>query len=52
MAVKDELTSAITPWAIYVENVRLVPKIIVGETLTVPGTVSTDRTNRLSAFPF
>ena len=52
MEVWDERTGAVTPWAIYVGQDSLVPNIVVGDTLTVPGTLSTDGTNRFSADPF
>jgi len=52
MNVKNESTGAVTPWAIYVAADWLVPKIVVGDTLSVPGTLSTDGTNRLSADEF
>jgi hypothetical protein len=50
--VRDENTGVVTPWAIYVARDYLVPQIVVGQTLSVPGTVSTDGTHRLSADPF
>jgi hypothetical protein len=52
MDVKDERTGAVVPWAIHVEHEWQVPKITVGETLTVQGVLSADGTNRLTAYPF
>jgi len=52
MSVKDPSTGVVTPWAVFVEHDWQVPKIIVGETLTVPGVPSTDGTNRFSAHTF
>jgi hypothetical protein len=51
MDVKDERGN-VTSWAVYVDKDWQVPNIHVGDTLTVPGIVSTDGTNRLSADPF
>jgi hypothetical protein len=50
--VKDAATGVVTPWAVFVEHDWQVPRIIVGETITVPGVPSTDGTNRFSASPF
>ena len=52
MDVKDDSTGVVTPWAIYVARDYQAPNIVIGETLTVPGTLSTDGTNRLGADPF
>jgi hypothetical protein len=52
MDVKDERTGAVSPWAVYVEEDWQVPRIIVGEALTVPGATAADGTNRFSADPF
>jgi hypothetical protein len=52
MNVKDAVTGVVTPWAVFAEHDWQVPKIIVGETLTVPGVPSTDGTNRFNADPF
>jgi hypothetical protein len=52
MDVKDESTGAVTAWAIYVAHDFQAPNIMVGETLTVAGTLSTDGTNRMDADPF
>lgn len=50
--VKDAVTGAVTPWAVFLEHEWHAPKIVVGETLTVPGVQSTDGTMRFSASPF
>jgi hypothetical protein len=50
--VKDAATGAAAPWAVFVEHDWQVPKIVVGETVTVPGVPSTDGTNRFNADPF
>jgi hypothetical protein len=50
--VKDASTGVISPWAVLFEHEWQIPKITVGETITVPGVASTDGTNRFSAFPF
>jgi hypothetical protein len=52
MNVKDAATGTVTPWAVFLEHEWHAPKIVVGETLTVPGVQSTDGTNRLIASPF
>lgn len=52
MNVKDAATGAVTPWAVFLEHEWHAPKIVVGETLTVPGVPSTDGTTRFSASPF
>jgi hypothetical protein len=52
MDVKDETTGAVTAWAVYVAHDFWVPKIVVGDTQSVPGTLSTDGTNRIGADPF
>ena len=52
MDVKDDSTGVVTPWAIYVARDYQAPNIVIGETLTVPGTLSSDGTNRLGADPF
>jgi hypothetical protein len=41
-----------SPWAIYVAHDFQAPNIAIGEKLSVPGTLSTDGTNRLGADPF
>jgi hypothetical protein len=50
--VKDAATGVVTPWAVFIEHDWQVPKITVGEMLTVPGEASTDETKRLIALPF
>jgi hypothetical protein len=52
MNVKDAATGGVTPWAVFVEHDWQVPRIIVGETLTVPGVPGADGTKRLIASPF
>jgi len=52
MDVKDESTGAVTPWAIYVDHDFQAPNIVIGEKLSVTGTLSTDGTNRIDADPF
>jgi hypothetical protein len=52
MNVKDAATGVVAPWAVWVEHDWQVPKIIVGETVTVPGVPGTDGTNRFNAHPF
>jgi hypothetical protein len=52
MDVKDAATGVVTPWAVFIEHDWQVPKIIVGEMLTVPGEAGTDGTKRLIASPF
>ena len=51
MNVTDPSTGAVSPWAVFAER-DFVPKIVVGEMITVPGILSTDGTNRISANPF
>jgi len=52
MSVRNAATGVVTPWAVLIEHDWQVPKIIIGEVLTVPGVPSTDGTKRLIAFPF
>jgi hypothetical protein len=52
MNVKGASTGVVTPWAVFFEREWQIPKIIVGETLTVPGVLSTDGTHRFNAYPF
>ena len=47
MDVKDESTDAVTPWAIYVDHDFQAPNIVIGERLSVTGTLSMDGTNRM-----
>jgi hypothetical protein len=42
----------VASWAVYAAREFHVPKITPGETLVVPGTKSTDGTNRLFVVPF
>jgi hypothetical protein len=50
--VKDASTGGVIPWAVFFEHEWQIPKIVVGETITVPGVSASDGTNRLSAHPF
>ena len=50
--VKDAATGTVTSWAVYAAREFHVPRIIPGETLSVPGTKSADGTDRLFASPF
>jgi len=52
MDVKDESTGVVTPWAIYVAHDFQAPNLVIGETVSVPGTLATDGTHRLGADPF
>ena len=52
MDVKDESTGVATPWAVYVAHDFQAPNLVIGEKVSVPGTLATDGTNRLDADPF
>jgi hypothetical protein len=52
MNVKDAATGAVTPWAVFAEHADETPQILQGATITVPGVVANDGTNRMIAYPF